>query len=283
MGLTKKKGLIEVLLSEETENEHIALSDNFFDNYFNGECEPYINYLSKNKIFDTDEELFQYIYDKKSICENEIMVFLNKNNYEVLHNIILDNLSYHTQGQIILDEDDLKKLFREEFVSEILSDFGLNIDTYFDVDIEDIKHIMNEEELEMLEKNPDLEQNILNVYVNAYNDAMTDEIYENVIKGLKYFFQTEDVNIEENKRGDRFLLIDGSKFLKKAIKDLLDELGEDYITEIFECGTVICIIEKLFDYDNEYEKISTHFSSSYYYPDERKIKKNFHELFNDFI
>jgi hypothetical protein len=278
MSSIEKKGLIKVLLSEEDKNYVLGYS--FFENYFNEDCKQYINYLERNKVFDSLQKLIEYSF--KIGCEGSILRMMFEEHYEELYNEIRDELRYDydtNDGTITLDRSDLMDLLDNKYLADILDESSEIFTYYWDVDIEEVKDIMNDRELEMLEKNPELEHEILNIYMWAYNQTADEEAYEEVVDGLKSFFSTDDVKFHMANNGKRFFVIHGEKFLHNVIHDWFRNVEDDYLRELYDCGSISCILKLMVGNFSGYEKISTKVGGSYYYPDSKKLKDNFHELF----
>ena len=282
MSSRDKKGLIKVLLSEEDKNPVLGYS--FFENYFNEDCKAYINYLDKNKVFNSFEKLIEYAF--KIGCEGAVLRIMFEKHYEELYNEIRAGLRYDydtNDDTITLDRGDLMDLLDNKYLADILDETGEIFTNYWDVDKEQVKDIMNDRELEMLEKNPELEDEILNVYMWAYNQTLDEEAYEDVVDGLKSFFSTDDVKFEMAKNGKRFFVIHGEKFLHNVINDWFTNVEDDYLNELYECASVTCILRLMIGEINGYEKISTKVGGNYYYPDSKILEDNFHSGFKDNI
>jgi len=277
-----KKGLIKVLLSEEDKNPVLGYS--FFENYFNEDCKEYINYLDRNKVFDSFEKLIEYAF--KIGCEGSMLRIMFEEHYEELYNEIRTNLRYDydsNDNTITLDRSDLMDLLENKYLADVLDETGEIFTDYWDVDIEEVKDIMNDRELEMLEKNPELEYDILNVYMWAYNQTADEEAYEEIVDGLKSFFSTDDVKFHMANNGKRFFIIDGKSFLHNVIHDWFTNVEDDYLDELYECDSVSCILKLMIGEINGYEKISTKVGGNYYYPDSKILEDYFHSGFKDNI
>jgi len=276
-----KKGLIKVLLSEENKNP--ILSYDFFEKYFNEDCKSYINYLNRNKVFDSFQKLINYAFEIE--CVGDMLRIMFEEHYEELYNEIRDRLSdYDTNNDTItLDRSDLMDLLENKYLADVLDETGEIFTNYWDVDIEQVKDIMSDMELEMLEKNPELEDEIINMYIWAYNQTADEEAYEAVVDGLKSFFSTDDVRFHMANNGKRFFVIHGEKFLHNVINDWFKSTKNDYLDELYNCDSVTCILQLMVGEFRDYEKISTRVGGDYYYPDSKKLEDNFHELFKDNI
>ena len=282
MSSRDKKGLIKVLLSEEDKNPVLGYS--FFENYFNEDCKAYINYLDKNKVFNSFEKLIEYAF--KIGCEGAVLRIMFEEHYKELYNEIRTNLGYDydtNDDTITLDRSDLMDLLDNKHLADVLDETGEIFTDYWHADIEDIKDIMNDRGLEILEKNPELEHDILSTYMWAYNQTADEEAYEDVVDGLKSFFSTDDVKFHMANNGKRFFIIDGKSFLHNVIHDWFTNVEDDYLDELYECGSVSCILELMVGEFSGYEKISTKVGGNYYYPDSKKLEDNFHSGFKDNI
>ena len=278
MSSRDKKGLIKVLLSEEDKNPVLEYS--FFENYFNEDCKLYINYLDRNKVFDSFEKLIEYAF--KIGCEGAVLRIMFEEHYEELYNEIRTNLRYDydtNNNTITIDRSDLMDLLDNKYLADILDEGGEIFGDYWPVDIEQVKDIMNDRELEMLEKNPELKDEILNIYMWAYNQTADEEAYEEVVDGLKSFFSTDDVKFHMANNGKRFFIIHGKSFLHNVIYDWFTNVEDDYLDELYECDSISCILELMVGEFRGYEKISTKVGGSYYYPDSKKLEDNFHDSF----
>jgi len=296
----KNIGLIKVLLTDrKTLNEGYSnevFDIEFFQNYFNEDCELYLRYVIKNNLTEDYNELWSL---SESIgCESTCMKLLYEKDSEYIVNEIKELFKYDIVdkgSRFILDKDDLGILFDNEYYKSMLDDGGIFDDWYPDVSMDDIEDALNEEEKSELAKlmnketfdfndlkETDLIYQLENIYSWAIKQAGEDEIENSLMKSLQEYFKTKDIIYDETTKGERILSIDVKNFLEDIVFDYFTDGIHEDVDILYECSNFVCFIEHMIDYHNHYTKIETR-SLDYYYPDHRLIEDLFHEYFRQEI
>ena len=287
MANNNKKGLINVLENEE--KSKITISRDFFEKYFNGECEPLINYLlSKGNINEVDTQVFLRLdclsdYLKKLFEKNPsdvvelITLQLNKDNYSKENN------------RFYLTEDVLEDIMLEnKYFSKILDDEEPFFDEWWEGDEEVIMDLLDEREKEIVEREDISFEDLNEVYTRSYNQVMTDDATEEVLDKLKSFFQTNDIKFENRRIGNiankLVLSIDVEKFLNNSVIEYFNRVDESYYDELYNCLYFECLLEEMINVYGIYNQIEiSDIGGKYYYPNSRKLEKYFHEFFKEYI
>lgn len=294
-----KKGLIKVLLTDRKKllesYSNNVFDIEFFQNYFNEDCERYIRYILDNKLIEDNEE-FEELAESVG-CENILMKILYEKDSEYVVNQIKGQFRYDIvdDGRLILDKDDLGILFDNSYYASMLDDGGIFDDWYPDVLMDDIEEALNEEEKSILAKlmnketfdfndlkDTDLLTQLENIYGWSIRQAGEDEITDSLMKSLQEYFKTKDIIYDETTKGERILSINIKNFLEDIVFDYFNDDIHDDIEILYDCSNFVCFIEHMIDYHNHYTKISTPYLD-YFYPDHRTIEDLFHEYFSQEI
>jgi len=295
----KNIGLIKVLLTDRKtlkegySNEVFDLE--FFQNYFNEDCELYLRHIIKNNLTENHDELWSL---SESIgCESTCMKLLYEKDSEYIVNEIKDMFKYDIvdDSRLILDKDDLSNLFDNSYYASMLSEDGIFDNWYPDVLIDDIEEALNEEEKSILAKlmnketfdfndlkESDIIDQLENIYGWAIKQSGEDEMTDSLMKSLKEYFKTEDIIFDHTSKGEPILSINVKNFLENIIYDYFKDGIHEDVDILYECSNFVCFIEHMIDYHNHYTKIETR-SLDYYYPDHRLIEDSFHEYFRQEI
>ena len=294
-----KKGLIKVLLTDRKKllesYSNNVFDIEFFQNYFNENCERYLQYIIDNNLLEDKSEFLELA---ESVgCEQYGMKILYEEDSEYIINELKELFKYDIvdDGRLLLDKSDLANIIRPDYLSGILDDYGLFEDWFPEIDADEIKDILNEEEKNKLSKmmgkksfdyddlkDTDLLTELENIYSWSYRQAADDEVYERVMKDLKNYFQTDDIKFDEGG--------DGQKLLSIKIDDFLNNIIHDYYTgnvyedfDLFsECSNFFCFLSEMIDYDDRYSTIDS-VSLDYFWPDSSKVEDLFHEYFRQEI
>lgn len=299
MKVKKNIGLIKVLLTdrktlkESYSNEVFDLE--FFQNYFNEDCELYLRHIIKNNLTENHDELWSL---SESIgCESTCMKLLYEKDSEYIVNEIKDMFKYDIvdDNRLILDKDDLSNLFDNSYYASMLNEDGIFDNWYPDVSIDDIEEALNEEEKSILAKlmnketfdfndlkESDIIDQLENIYGWAIKQSGEDEMTDSLIKSLKEYFKTEDIIFDHTSKGEPILSINVKNFLENIIYDYFKDGIHEDVDILYECSNFVCFIEHMIDYHNHYTKIETR-SLDYYYPDHKLIEELFHEYFDQEI
>jgi len=266
-----KKGLIKVLLTDRKKllesYSNNVFDIEFFQNYFNEDCEKYLQYILDNNYL---EDRSKFLDLASSVgCEQFGMKLIYTEDSEYIINEIRELFRYDIvdDGRLLLDKQDLANIIRPDYLASILDDYGLFEDWFPEISVDEIKDILNEEEKNKLSKmmgkesfdyndlkDTDLLSELENIYSWSYRQAADDEVYERVMKDLKNYFQTDDIKFDEGG--------DGQKLLSIKIDDFLNNIIHDYYTgnayedfDLFsECSNFFCFLSEMIDYDDRYSK-----------------------------
>jgi len=295
-----KKGLIKVLLTDRKKllesYSNNVFDIEFFQNYFNEDCEKYVRYVLDNKLIEDKDEVEELA---ESVgCENILLKILYEEDSQYVVNLIKGQFRYDIvdDGRLILDKDDLGILFDNEYYKSILDDGGIFDDWYPDVLTDDIEDALNEEEKSILAKlmnketfdfndlkeESDLIDQLENIYAWSIRQAGEDEINDTLMKNLQEYFKTKDIIFDHTTKGELILSIDVKNFLEDIVFDYFTDGIHEDVDILADCSNFVCFIEHMIDYHNNYTKIPTP-SLDYFYPYHRTIEDLFHEYFNQEI
>ena len=295
-----KKGLIKVLLTDRKKllesYSNNVFDIEFFQNYFNEDCEKYVRYVLDNKLIEDKDEVEELA---ESVgCENILLKILYEEDSQYVVNQIKGQFRYDIvdDGRLILDKDDLGILFDNGYYKSILDEGGIFDDWYPDVLMDDIEGALNEEEKSELAKlmnketfdfndlkeESDLIDQLENIYGWAIRQAGEDEINDSLMKSLQEYFKTKDIIFDHTTKGELILSIDVKNFLEDVVFDYFTDGIHEDIDILTDCSNFVCFIEHMIDYHNHYTKISTPYLD-YFYPDHRRIEDLFHEYFRQEI
>jgi hypothetical protein len=294
-----KKGLIKVLLTDRKKllesYSNNVFDIEFFQNYFNEDCERYIRYILDNKLIEDNEE-FEELAESVG-CENILLKILYEEDSQYVVNQIKGQFRYDIvdDGRLILDKNDLGILFDNSYYASMLDDGGIFDDWYPDVLMDDIEEALNEEEKSILSKlmnketfdfndlkDTDLLTQLETIYSWSIRQAGEDEIEKNLMKSLQEYFKTKDIIYDETTKGERILSIDVKNFLEDIVFDYFTDGIHEDIDILVDCSNFVCFIEHMIDYHNHYTKIPTPYLD-YFYPNHRTIEDLFHEYFSQEI
>lgn len=268
----------------------------FFQNYFNEDCEKYVRYVLDNKLIEDKDEVEELA---ESVgCENILLKILYEEDSQYVVNQIKGQFRYDIvdDGRLILDKDDLGILFDNSYYSSMLDEGGIFDDWYPDVSMDDIEDALNEEEKSELAKlmnketfdfndlkeESDLIDQLENIYGWAIRQAGEDEINNSLMKSLQEYFKTKDIIFDHTTKGELILSIDVKNFLEDIVFDYFTDGIHEDVDILVDCSNFVCFIEHMIDYHNNYTKIPTP-SLDYFYPDHRTIEDLFHEYFRQEI
>ena len=287
--LTDRKKLLESYSNNVFDIE-------FFQNYFNEDCEKYVRYVLDNKLIEDKDEVEELA---ESVgCENILLKILYEEDSQYVVNLIKGQFRYDIvdDGRLILDKDDLGILFDNEYYKSILDDGGIFDDWYPDVLMNDIEEALNEEEKSILAKlmnketfdfndlkeESDLIDQLENIYGWAIRQAGEDEINDSLMKNLQEYFKTKDIIFDHTTKGELILSINVKNFLEDIVFDYFTDGIHEDVDILADCSNFVCFIEHMIDYHNHYTKIQTPYLD-YFYPDHRTIEDLFHEYFSQEI
>ena len=268
----------------------------FFQNYFNEDCEKYVRYVLDNKLIEDKDEVEELA---ESVgCENILLKILYEEDSQYVVNQIKGQFGYDivdNGSRLILDKDDLGILFDNSYYSSMLDMDGIFDDWYPEASHDEIKDILNDEEKSILSKmmgkesfdfddlkDTDLLTQLESIYSWAIKQAGEDEITNSLMKSLQEFFKTKDIIYDETTKGERILSINVKNFLEDIVFDYFTDRIHEDVDILDDCSNFVCFIEHMIDYHNNYRNISTP-SLDYFYPYHSTIEDLFHDYFSQEI
>jgi len=295
----RKKGLIKVLLTDRKKllesYSNNVFDIEFFQNYFNEDCESYLQYIIDNKL---SEDRSKFLDLAESVgCEQAGMKIMYDEDPEYVINEIRELFRYDIvdDNRLVLDRGDLADILRPDYLAGILDDDGLFEDWFPEIDVDEINDILNDEEKNKLSKmmgkdtfyfddlkDNDLLQELVNINNWAYRQAAEDEVYERIMKDLKNYFQTDDIKFDEDSKGRRLLSIKIDTFLKNIVHDYYTGILYEDFDVFSECSNFFCLLSEMIDYDDEYSIIDS-VNLDYFYPNQKTVEELFHEYFKQEI
>lgn len=299
MKIGRKKGLIKVLLTDRKKllesYSNNVFDIEFFQNYFNEDCESYLQYIIDNKL---SEDRSKFLDLAESVgCEQAGMKIMYDEDPEYVINEIRELFRYDIvdDNRLVLDRGDLADILRPDYLAGILDDDGLFEDWFPEIDVDEINDILNDEEKNKLSKmmgkdtfyfddlkDNDLLQELVNINNWAYRQAAEDEVYERIMKDLKNYFQTDDIKFDEDSKGRRLLSIKIDTFLKNIVHDYYTGILYEDFDVFSECSNFFCLLSEMIDYDDEYSIIDS-VNLDYFYPNQKTVEELFHEYFKQEI
>ncbi len=295
----RKKGLIKVLLTDRKKllesYSNNVFDIEFFQNYFNEDCESYLQYILDGKLLKNRSELLDLA--ESMGCEQSCMKILYDEDSEYVINEIRELFRYDIvdDGRLVLDKDDLANLIRPDYISSILDDGGLFEDWFPEFENDEIKDVLNDEEKNKLSKmmgkesfdfddleDSDLLQELVNIYSWAYRQAADDEVLERVMGDIQEYFKTDDIKFDQDHNGHTLLSIKIDNFLNDIIHDYYKNGTYKDFDVLSECNNFFCFLAEMRDYDDSYHNLETIYLDNFY-PDHRGVEKLFHEYFNQEI
>lgn len=295
----RKKGLIKVLLTDRKKllesYSNNVFDIEFFQNYFNEDCESYLQYILDGKLLTDKSELLDLA--ESLGCEQSYMKIIYDEDSEYVVNEIRELFRYDIvdDGRLILDKQDLANLIRPDYLAGILDEDGLFEDWFPEFENDDIKDVLNDEEKNKLSKmigkesfdfddlkDSDLLQELINIYSWAYRQASEDEVFERVMSDIKSYFKTDDIKFDEDSKGQQLLSIKIDRFLNDIVHDYYKNGTYKDFDVLSECNNFVCFLVEMRDYDDSYHNLETIYLDNFY-PDLRGVEKLFHEYFNQEI
>lgn len=299
--MKKKKniGLLRVLLTNRNKllesYSNNVFDIEFFQNYFNEDCEKYLQYIMNNKLL---EDRNEFLEQAESVgCEQFGMKLLYEEDSKYVVNQIKELFRYDIvdDGRLLLDKQDLANIIRPDYLASILDDYGLFEDWFPEIGVDEIKDILNEEEKNKLSKmmgkesfdyndlkDTDLLSELENIYSWSYRQASEDEVFERIMKDLENYFQTDDIKFDEGRDGRKLLSIKIDTFLNNIIHDYYTGNVYEDFDVLLECSNFFCFLSEMIDYDDRYSTIDS-ISLDYFWPDSSKVEDLFHEYFEQEI
>jgi len=293
-----KKGLIKVLLTDRKKllesYSNNVFDIEFFQNYFNEDCESYLQYIIDNKL---SEDKSEFLELSKSVgCEHVGMKLIYYEDADYIVNDIKELFRYDIvdDNRLLLDKQDLANLIRPDYLAGILDDSGLFEDWFPEFENDEIENALNDEEKNTLSKimgkesfdfddleDSDIIDELKNIYTWAYRQASEDEVFERVMSDIKTYFKTDDIKFDENKNG-KLLSINVDNFLNDIVHDYYTNGTYEDFDVFSECSNFVCFLAEMRNYDDSYHNLETMYLDNFY-PDHRRVEELFHEYFNQEI
>jgi hypothetical protein len=293
-----KKGLIKVLLTDRKKllesYSNNVFDIEFFQNYFNEDCESYLQYIIDNKL---SEDKSEFLELSKSVgCEDVGMKLIYYEDADYIVNDIKELFRYDIvdDNRLLLDKQDLANLIRPDYLAGILDDSGLFEDWFPEFENDEIENALNDEEKNTLSKimgkesfdfddleDSDIIDELKNIYTWAYRQASEDEVFERVMSDIKSYFKTDDIKFDENKNG-KLLSINVDNFLNDIVHDYYTNGTYEDFDVFSECSNFVCFLAEMRNYDDSYHNLETMYLDNFY-PDHRRVEELFHEYFNQEI
>lgn len=266
----------------------------FFQNYFNEDCEKYLRYVIKDEnlrpidVFELastigcDEAAYRIIYetDPEFVIQDIKAMFR--------YDLVDDG------ERLALDTPDLMNLIRPDYVgNSILGEYSLFEDYFPDVSDRFLESVLTDREKMVLSKksgiktfeydkiNEDLINEAKNLLSLSIRDVAEDEYLSIVMKDIGTYFKTNDIKFEESGKGEMLLTINIENFIKEILDDYFNNISEE-TDLLYECSNFFCFLANMIDYSDNYDFIYTN-DFNYYEPDEKEVETLFHERFEDEI
>ena len=190
----------------------------------------------------------------------------------------------------VLDSKNLKELRQEFFKRNSESNEYTLDDEPFEVTQENMDSITDSELSELVEQDSDLRSELNSLYNAAQEYSYSDELYEQIMGGLKDFFGTKDFLKESSvqvKRSDDSVItrskyeVDVSNIFVNAVVESLKQ-NLKYDEDVFGGkGDFETILMELMD-DGDFNGGYIDFSAPDY-PDFSKTTQNMNDMFGDYI
>ena len=289
----KNIGLIKVLLSKKQpllERSKRMYDLEFFQNYFNEDCEKYLRYVIKDEnlrpidVFELastigcDEAAYRIIYE----TDPEFVIQDIKSMFR--YDLVDDG------ERLALDTPDLMNLIRPDYVgNSILSEYSLFEDYFPDISDRFLESVLTDREKMVLSKksgiktfeydkiNEDLINEVKNLLSWSIRDVAEDEYLSIVLKDIGTYFKTNDIKFEESYKGETLLTINMENFIKEILDDYFNNVSEE-TDLLYECSNFFCFLAYMIEYSDNYDFIYTNDFNDYQ-PDEKEVEKVFHERF----
>lgn len=293
----KNIGLIKVLLSKKQpllERSERMYDLEFFQNYFNEDCEKYLRYVIKDEnlnsidVFELastigcDEAAFRIIYETNP--EFVIQDIKSMFKYDLVDN----------GERLALDTPDLMNLIRPDYVgNSLLGDYGLFEDYFPDISDSYLESVLTKREKMVLSKKSGIktfefdkiDEGLINEVKNllswSIRDVSEDEYVSIVMKDIGAYFKTNDIKFEEGHKGEMLLTVNIENFIKEILDDYFNNVSKE-TDLIYECTNFFCFLTNMIDYSDNYDFIYTNDFNDFY-PDEKRVETTFHQRFEDEI
>jgi hypothetical protein len=293
----KNIGLIKVLLSKKQpllERSKRMYDLEFFQNYFNEDCEKYLRYVIKDENLSTTD-----VFELASTigCDEAAYRIIYETDPEFVIQDIKAMFRYDLVDdgeRLALDTPDLMNLIRPDYVgNSILGEYSL-FEYYFpDVSDRFLESVLTDREKMVLSKksgiktfeydkiNEDLINEAKNLLSWSIRDVAEKEYLSIVMKDIGTYFKTNDIKFEESGKGEMLLTINIENFIKEILDDYFNNISEE-TDLLYECSNFFCFLAYMIEYSDNYDFIYTNDFNDFQ-PDEKEVETLFHERFEDEI
>lgn len=293
----KNIGLIKVLLSKKQpllERSKRMYDLEFFQNYFNEDCEKYLRYVIKDENL---RPIDVFEFTSTIGCDEAAYRIIYETNPEFVIQDIKSMFRYDLvdDGERLgLDTPDLMNLIRPDYVgNSILSEYSLFEDYFPDVSDRFLESVLTDREKMVLSKksgiktfeydkiNEDLINEAKNLLSWSIRDVAENEYLSIVMKDIGTYFKTNDIKFEESGKGEMLLTINIENFIKEILDDYFNNISEE-TDLLYECSNFFCFFTYMIQYSDNYDFIYTNDFNDFQ-PDEKEVETLFHERFEDEI
>jgi hypothetical protein len=221
------------------------------------------------------EDWWEPYYDTTDDVYRDVVEELNEENLRYFKQIVLKEL----EG-VQIDLDGTSSDEMEEIASE------QGHDDHFFVTPDNIDRIVGDSDtMEILLKYhlQDIENGLYSIHGQAYNDAYTSEIWEDIMNELSTYFQPE-FHSETVKVGDKTKYVEYLKIndLESIISDYLNHYKDSsYKDDLMDYhGSFTGVLNKMMDEMPKYDFLDFRIPD---YPSLSRVDRNINEMFKDYL
>jgi hypothetical protein len=220
------------------------------------------------------EDWWEPYYNTTDDVYRDVVDELNEENLQYFKQKVLKEL----EG-VQIDLDGTSSDEMEEIASE------QGHDDHFFVTPENIDRIVGDSDtMENLLKYhlQDIENGLYSIHLQAYNEAYTSQIWEDIMSELSTYFEPkfhlESVKVGDKTRYDEYLKINN---LRSIINDFLDQYKDSQFSDdkLDYNGYFIGTLKKMMN-DGPYDFLDFSVPD---YPDSSRVDRNINELFKDYF
>jgi hypothetical protein len=246
--------------------------EDFIKKYFNGDSQSFMKFLqSKNLIEEMMDHLIKegYLTDVMTIYYEENPKFVIEFLLGYLDDVTMEGGKYW----MTIDREDMSKFFANdrEDSNEVESQ-EVEIDGVKDIVTVDVINNMDDDKLSKFikENSPDVLSELENIHRNAEESAIYDELYNDVMNGLRYLFDEHFFSREipykrkTYKAGtnepievqDFHYQVDVTKLLPQVVKTVLSWGGYSSDNDFEYYGSLESLLEYYLDEEGELIRVS---------------------------
>lgn len=280
MKIKNNKGLIRVLLSEQKDKGLLSLD--FFENYFNEDCDKYLKYLKETGTISDLNELYDFARDMECRPSYVLRLMYEENPNNIVDKIIRQIRYDYIDGMIYLNKEDLIDMLVPDWLWTVVFDDYDNYDP-FDMDDLELDEFLNDREKKIIEDEPKLKESAKNALMWAQVREWKDRILNTVMNAIKEHFKTDKIFFDEGSKGDLLIKFKGRRYIEDTVKKWFEFEEDKYLDEIFDCSSVTCLYSLMINNLEGFEKIEPEGIFMYENYDLKKVEEYFHELFKEEI